>query len=82
MLSDKEWEIAFLIIVGLSEKEIAKKVNRTIRTVKFHKSNILQKTKCTTTRDFIIFARQNKWQFYVPPIFAKIQYIIKKENVA
>ncbi|PHI29818.1 transcriptional regulator FimZ [Budvicia aquatica] len=67
----------FLIMAGLSEKEIAKKVNRTIRTVKFHKSNILQKNDCTTTREFIMLAKEHKWQFYIPPIFVKIQYIIE-----
>ncbi|RWR02214.1 hypothetical protein ED28_09085 [[Pantoea] beijingensis] len=77
IFSEREWVVAFLLLLGLSEKEAAEKLNRTLRTIKFHKSNILQKTYCATTREFIQLARRNKWQFAIPHEFAKPCYIIR-----
>lgn len=77
ILSAKEWVVAFLLLQGMAEKEIASILNRTLRTVKFHKSNILAKVHCETTREFIFFARKKQWQFYIPPLFSKPCYIIR-----
>lgn len=77
ILTKKEWVIAFLIMQGFSEQEIATKLNRTMRTVKFHKGNILSKTQCETSREFLVLCRKNKWQFYIPPLFSKPCYIFK-----
>lgn len=74
--TEKEWVVVFLLLLGFCEKDISRKLNRTLRTIKFHKSNILQKTACETTNEFIQFARQHKWQFSVPPKFSKPCYII------
>ncbi|WP_431224329.1 helix-turn-helix transcriptional regulator [Serratia sp. L9] len=77
IFSEKEWVVAFLLLQGLAEKEVANILNRTLRTVKFHKSNILAKTQCETTKEFILFARARQWQFYIPPLFSKPCYIIR-----
>lgn len=77
IFTDKEWVVAFLLLQGMVEKEIAVILNRTLRTVKFHKSNILAKVHCGTTRGFIFLARQQHWQFYIPPLFSKPCYIIR-----
>lgn len=77
IFTDKEWVVVFLMLLGCREKDISRTINRTVRTIKFHKSNILQKTACETTNDFILLARHNKWQFSVPPMFCKSCYIIK-----
>ena len=76
-LTDKEWVIAFLVIWGLSEKEISEKIHRTLRTIKFHKNNIFNKTLCVTTRDFVEMARKNRWHLYIPPVFASPCYIVR-----
>ncbi|EKZ6372281.1 helix-turn-helix transcriptional regulator [Klebsiella aerogenes] len=76
--SSKEWEIVCLMIAGMSEKEMAKKLCRSLRTIKFHKSNILALTQCQSTRDFISLSRKNKWEFYIPPLFSRPRYIISQ----
>ncbi|MFI8417534.1 helix-turn-helix transcriptional regulator [Serratia sp. NPDC078593] len=77
MLSDKEWHVAIFIIQGYSEKRIAQKLNRSLRTVKFHKTNIFQKTQCNNTDDFTRFAYSQGWQFYLPTGVVSPMYIIK-----
>lgn len=76
--SAREWEVACLMMAGLSEKEMADKLCRSLRTIKFHKSNILALTECQSTRDFISLARKNKWEVYLPPLFSQPRYIISQ----
>ncbi|WP_411754375.1 helix-turn-helix transcriptional regulator [Serratia sp. (in: enterobacteria)] len=77
IFTDKEWLVAFLLLQGMAEKEIADILHRTLRTIKFHKTNILAKAHCSSTREFMSLARKNQWQFYIPPLFSKPCYIIK-----
>jgi len=75
LFTKKELEIVYLLLSGLSEKEISQMLNRSLRTVKFHKNNIFEKTQCHSIQDFKIKARENQWEFYIPPAFVKSQYI-------
>lgn len=77
ILSKKEWVIAFLLMHGAHEKEIASILNRTLRTVKFHKNNIFTKINCKNTKEFISYSRASFWLSYVPPLFLKPCYMIK-----
>lgn len=76
--SAKEWEVACLMMAGLSEKEMADLLCRSLRTIKFHKSNILSLTQCENTREFLLLARQKNWQCYIPPVFSRPRYIIRQ----
>lgn len=76
--SAKEWEVACLMMAGMSEKEMAERLCRSLRTIKFHKSNILAQTQCQSTRDFIYLARKNNWEVYLPPLFTRPRYIIRQ----
>lgn len=76
IFTDKEWLVAFLLLQGMAEKEIADILHRTLRTIKFHKTNILSKVYCGSTREFMSLARKNQWQLYIPPLFSKPCYII------
>ncbi|WBF46142.1 helix-turn-helix transcriptional regulator [Serratia rubidaea] len=75
--SAKEWNIIFLLLQGFSEKEMAQCLNRTLRTIKFHKTNILQKTHCAHTRDFVLLACRHGWQYSIPPAFLPPGYFIR-----
>ncbi|MEB6334643.1 helix-turn-helix transcriptional regulator [Serratia rhizosphaerae] len=77
LFSKKEWEVIFLILQGMPEKDIADTVHRTVRTIKFHKNNILAKSHCETTREFISESRGKKWDLYIPPLFSNPCYIIR-----
>lgn len=59
IFSDKEWTVAFLLLQGMAEQEIADVISRTVRTVKFHKGNVQEKTSCSTTQGFIMPVRKN-----------------------
>ncbi|EQA1694742.1 helix-turn-helix transcriptional regulator [Enterobacter hormaechei] len=76
--SVKEWEVACLMMAGMSEKEMADLLCRSLRTIKFHKSNILALTQCGNTREFLSLARTNNWDVYLPPAFSRPRYIIRQ----
>lgn len=59
-LSEREREVIKYIASGLLNKEIADKLNVSLRTVEAHKSNILKKLNLTTKADLIIYAIKNK----------------------
>ncbi|EPQ8853337.1 LuxR C-terminal-related transcriptional regulator [Pseudomonas aeruginosa] len=75
-VAPREWDVIYLLLSGLSEKEIAEQISRSLSTVKFHKSNIFQKVGCSCIGAFKALARQKKWNFYIPPTFASAKYII------
>jgi DNA-binding NarL/FixJ family response regulator len=54
--TSREQEVLTLICNGLSAKEIAAKLNISIRTVEVHKSNLFQKTGAKTTGNLISLA--------------------------
>ena len=59
-LTEREIEILQLICLGLSTDQIAEKLFISPKTVKSHKSNLLEKTVCKNTPALILFAIKNK----------------------
>lgn len=56
LLSDREYQIFLLIIAGFSPYEMAEKLNISIKTISTHKTRIKEKTKLTSTADFVRYA--------------------------
>ncbi|MEX1842748.1 helix-turn-helix domain-containing protein [Enterobacter cloacae] len=80
LFSDKEWDVIYLIMQGYSEKNIAEKLHRSLRTIKFHKTNIFQKTHCMNTTEFTEYAKKQRWHFYLPPSFSTPCYCIVNDR--
>jgi len=59
-LTARELEILQHICLGLSNEEMAKKLFISAKTVKSHRSNLLEKTNCKNTPALILFAVRNK----------------------
>ena len=55
-LTEREEKVLQMMAWGLSNQEIAKRLNITIRTVKFHAGNIYQKLAITTRAEAIAYA--------------------------
>lgn len=60
LLSDRETEVLQQLALGLSNKEIADKLNISVHTVITHRKNISQKTGIKTVSGLTIFAVVNK----------------------
>lgn len=58
--TDREIEILQQMCLGLTTKEIANKLNISPKTVKSHRSNLLEKAACKNTPSLILFALKNK----------------------
>lgn len=58
-LTNREREILHYIIQGMSNPNIAKKLNISIRTVETHKTSIMKKLELNNTVDLIKFAIKN-----------------------
>jgi DNA-binding NarL/FixJ family response regulator len=59
-LTRREQEVIQLVAGGLSNEEIADKLNISVTTVKGHRSNLLMKTGTKNTAGLIMFAIKNK----------------------
>lgn len=59
-LSKREIEVLQLIASGLSNDEIAEKLNISITTVKTHRTSLLSKTQCNNTASLMMYAIKNK----------------------
>ena len=59
-LSDREIDVLKEICLGLTTDEIALKLNISPKTVKTHRSNLLEKTSSKNTATLILFALKNK----------------------
>lgn len=59
-LTNREFEVLQQICLGLSTEEIAEKLFISPKTIKSHKSNLLEKTVCKNTPALILFAIKNK----------------------
>ena len=56
-LSDREQEVLELVAQGLSSKEIADRLNISVRTVETHKNNIFRKLGINTTAELMELLR-------------------------
>lgn len=63
VLSDRETEVLQLLALGMSNKEIADKLNISVNTVITHRKNITQKTGIKTVSGLTIYAVINKLIF-------------------
>jgi len=59
-LTAREMEVLQQICLGQTNEEIAIKLFISAKTVKSHRSNLLEKTKCKNTPALILFAVKNK----------------------
>jgi DNA-binding NarL/FixJ family response regulator len=60
-LTEREKEILGLICGGLSNPEIADKLNISETTVKTHRANLMSKTNCNNTANLVMYAIKNKF---------------------
>ncbi|WP_321279267.1 response regulator transcription factor [Marinifilum fragile] len=58
-LTNRETEVLILVANGLMNKEIADKLNISVRTVDCHKNNIMSKLKLNTTAELVKYAIRN-----------------------
>src|SRR5690606_7481326 len=58
-LTDRETEILKLICESLTNSEIAKRINLSYDTIKWHRANLLSKTGSTNTTGLVIYAIKN-----------------------
>ncbi len=59
-LTNREAEILKLICESYTNEQIAEKINLSYDTVKWHRANLLSKTKCSNTAGLVIYAIKNK----------------------
>lgn len=60
LLSKREIDVLKQVVLGLSNEEIAQKLNISITTVKTHKSNLLSKTSCSNSASLVMYAIRSK----------------------
>lgn len=59
-ISKREMDVLKLIAQGLSNEEIANKLNISTTTVRTHRANLITKTGCTNTASLVMYAIKNK----------------------
>ena len=59
-LSAREYEVLLYLIQGLTNKEIAKKLDITISTVKIHISSIKEKLRASNRTSILYIVLKNK----------------------
>ncbi len=57
-LTDREFEIMHLIALGFGTRQIAEKLNRSIKTIEAHRANLKEKLQLKNGRDLVRFAIQ------------------------
>lgn len=58
--SEREIEIVKLICEGLTNEQIADRINLSYETVRWHRSNLLAKTKCSNTASMVMYVIRHK----------------------
>ncbi|MEI6456726.1 MAG: response regulator transcription factor [bacterium] len=58
--TEREIEVLNFLCEGLSVAEIAKKINRSVKTVEAHRAKLLQKSEARNTVNLVLFAIKNK----------------------
>ncbi len=59
-LTNRELEIVYRVVEGLTNKEIAEKLNISVRTVDSHKNNVLHKLNIKSSVELVKYAIKNK----------------------
>lgn len=59
-LSKRELEVLQVLTTGLSNKQIADKLNISLRTVEVHKGNIMKKLELFSTAELVVYAIKNR----------------------
>lgn len=57
-VSEREFEVLHLIGLGFGTRQIAEKLNRSVKTIETHSANLKKKLKLTSSRDLHRFAIQ------------------------
>ncbi len=57
-ISAREFEILHLIGIGFGTRQIAEKLNRSIKTIEAHRANLKEKLQLKTSQDLVRFAIQ------------------------
>lgn len=57
-LSEREFEILHLLGLGFSTREVAEKLNRSVKTIEAHRAHLKEKLQLRTGGDLILFAVQ------------------------
>jgi DNA-binding NarL/FixJ family response regulator len=60
-ISKREIEVLTEIALGLSNEEIADKLNISVTTVRTHRANLISKTGCANTASLVMYAIKNKY---------------------
>lgn len=60
LFTEREQEVIHLICDGMTNQQIAEKMHLSYDTIKWHRSNILEKSHCTNTLSLYKFAIANK----------------------
>lgn len=60
LLTDRESEVLLLLSQGANNQQIAHRLNITLRTVKFHTTNIYNKIGCNSRYEAIVWALSNR----------------------
>lgn len=61
LFSKREIEILRFVVQGLTSELIAKKLDRSIHTIRNHRKNILEKSKCENVQELLVKAVRERW---------------------
>lgn len=75
-LSRREREVAEVVVTGVSNKEVAEKLNITVRTVKEHLTSIYQKLGIHDRLELILMARDKPQQLHSHSV-GSLEYVHK-----
>ena len=63
LFTKRETEVVFLVLKGMSNKDIAHKLGCSHRTIESHISNIYKKSDCLSRDDFIKYMKKDVPQY-------------------
>lgn len=58
-ITDREWDVLRELVYGLSNQEIAERLDMSVNTVKFHLSSLMSKTGCVSRTELAIRVAQS-----------------------
>lgn len=58
-ITDREWDVLRELVYGLSNQEIAERLDMSVNTVKFHLSGLMSKTGCVSRTELAIKAAKS-----------------------